>query len=121
MHLKRQMNKPFSEFKNLVATKKAEVANTYALMKAQYEGLYNTKKDEIMESEQYKMYTKAQKKYISSYSSLRRRYNLIGSSFSALSTKPGCRYIHQPLYWRYRSKQPSYLIRHALHLRLRAW
>ena len=120
MHVKRALNKPHRNFRNLLAVKKAEVQDAYTLMKAQYEGLYNTKKDELTQSEEYRLYSKAQKKYLNTYASLRRKYNLTRAMFYSLRTRPGLKSISSHR-WYYSFVRPGYMIRKALRLRLRAW
>lgn len=120
MHVKRALNKPHRNFKKLLAVKKAEVQDAYTLMKAQYEGIYNTKKDELTQSEEYRLYSKAQKKYLHTYASLRRKYNVTRAMLYSLRTRPGLKSISSHR-WYYSFVRPGYMIRKALHLRLRAW
>lgn len=120
MYVKRALNRPHRNFRNLLAVKKAEVQDAYMLMKAQYEGLYNTKKDELTQSEEYKLYSQAQKKYLVTYSSLRRKYNVTRAMLYSLRTRPGLKSISSHR-WYYSTVRPGYMIRKALRLRLRAW
>ncbi len=106
--------KPRREFQALVKTKKDEVAPTYALIKAQYEGLYNVKKDELMSSTQYKTYRSADMKQIRYWYLLQQKYNLNSLSLIYLRSKRGCKTIHRPFFWR---SKPKYLIRRALRIR----
>lgn len=116
MHAKRSVSKPLLAFRRLVAAKKAEVAPVYAQIKAQYEGLSNTKKDELMASEEYKTYKRADARSYSLYRGLLRKYNLHRGFYHALRTKPGFKLLSPPSRWRDR---PSWIIRKALRLYLR--
>ena len=118
-HAVSSMSKPRKDLQKLIATKKTEVAEPYALIKAQYEGLYNTKKEEIVQSELYKTCKKGDARIQKLYTNLGTKYRVFGYHFPALSTVPGLKRLHRP-HWRYYNRASS-LIRRALFLRLRCW
>ena len=119
MHACRSVSKPQKEFKALLAVKKAELTPTYTLMKAQVEGLYNVKKDEVMNSEQYKAYKRADGRMTRYYSNLQRKYNIRNYQLSGLHHIPGLKRLQRSYrrYW----NSPARLIRRALRLRLPYW
>ena len=106
---------PRRAFFQVVRSKKLEIAPLYAQIKAQVEGTYNVKKDQIMNSSEYKMYKKAQAKYQRYWILLREKYNFRHSSLYGLRNKPGCRRLRRPYFWR---DSPCHIIRRALRLRL---
>ena len=107
--------KPRAALRKLVATKKAEVAPTWAQIKAQYEGLYNVKKDELLQSQEYKTFRSADARINRLFSILRERYNVTGYGIRCLRARPGCRSIRRHSPWR---DSPRYIMRHALRLHL---
>lgn len=107
--------KPRTAFRKLAATKKAELAPVWAQIKAQHEGLYNVKKDELLQSQEYKTFRSADARINRLYSFLRQRYNVTGWGLRCLRTKPGCRSIRRHLSWR---NSPRYIVRRTLRLRL---
>lgn len=119
MHAQRSMNKPRKEFQALLATKKAELVAPYTLIKAQVEGLYSVKKDDIMNSEQYKAYKRADGRVTRYYSNLQRNYNIRSYQFTGLHHIPGLKRLQKPAhrYW----STPARLVRRALRLRLSYW
>jgi hypothetical protein len=108
------------ELQKLLAMKKAELAQPYALMKAQYEGLYNTKKEEVVASDAYKNYRKADARTQRLYTNLGTKYRVFSYHFLALQTIPGLKRLRRRYSWGYYSR-PSSLIRRALGLRLPRW
>ena len=106
--------KPRTAFRKLAATKKAEVALTWAQIKAQYEGLYNVKKDELLQSQEYKAFRSSDARITRLFTNLRDRYNLTGWGIRALRVKPGCKSIRRHYRWR---ESPRYIMRRALRLR----
>jgi hypothetical protein len=113
--VKADLSKPKKAYQELVAQKKAEVAPRWALLKAQYEGLYNTKEDEILESEQYKAYKRAYTRLTHAYTKLRTRYEIRSWDFSSLRTLPGCKRLS---YAPWLTPRPQSLLWRALRLRL---
>lgn len=111
------VSKPRRELKAIITSKKAELKEPYALIKAQYEGLYNTKKEEILQSEPYKAYRKADTRARRLYTNLGTKYNVFSYHFNALRGLPGLRRLHGPSRWRYYNR-PTSLIRRGLRLRL---
>jgi hypothetical protein len=107
--------KPRTAFRKLAATKKAELAPTWTLIKAQYEGLYNVKKDELLQSQEYKAFRSSDARITRLFTNLRQRYELTGWGIRALRVKPGCKSIHRHYRWR---DSPRYIMRRALRLRL---
>lgn len=117
----RSISKPRKELQKLLGLKKAELAQPYALIKAQCEGLYNTKKEEIVQSEPYKSYKRADARSQRLYTQLGTKYRVYSYHFPALNALPGLKRLHRPNRWRYYYR-PSTLIRRALRLRLpRFW
>ena len=115
----RGLSKPKKAFQQLVTAKKTELQPQYAQMKALYEGLYNTKKNEIMTSREYKEYRTADSRTARYYHLLRDKYNINRYSLHILRQKRGCKSIRRPRgSWRY---TPQYIIRRALRLRLPWW
>jgi hypothetical protein len=107
--------KPRTTLRKLIATKKTELAPTWAQIKAQYEGLYSIKKNELLNSQEYKTFRSADARANRLFSILRERYNVTGWGIRILRTKPGCKSIRGHL--RYRDS-PRYIIRHCFRLRL---
>ena len=113
--VKRELAQPHKAYKEFVAQKKAEVAPRWALLKAQYEGLYSTKEDEIRESEQYKTYKAAYTKVNAVLYRIRARHNVSGWDFYALRSIPGCKTLR---YSPWLIPRPQGILRRALRLRL---
>jgi hypothetical protein len=107
--------RPLREFQALARTKKQEVASRFALLKAQYEGLAGTKKDEIVQSPEYKAYKSAIAKQTRWITKLRDTYDVSGFTLRHLRGIRGLKSLRRPYYWRSR---PNYIIRRALRLRL---
>jgi hypothetical protein len=107
--------KPRATFRKLAATKKTELAPTWAQIKAQYEGLYNVKKDELIQSQEYKAFRSCDSRINRLYTLLHQRYNVTGWGLRSLRTKPGCKSIRRYSPWR---DSPRYIVRRTLRLRL---
>jgi hypothetical protein len=107
--------KPRATFRKLAATKKTELAPTWAQIKAMYEGHYSTKKDELMQSAEYKAFRSSDSRINRLYSLLHQRYNVTGWGLRSLRTKPGCKSIRRYSPWR---DSPRYIVRRTLRLRL---
>lgn len=121
-HAVSSMSKPRRELQKLIALKKAELAQPYALIKAQYEGLYNTKKDELAQSESYKTYRRTDARAQRLYTNLGTKYRINKNHFAVLQTLPGLKRLRSTCRWRWRYyNRPSALIRRALRLRLPWW
>lgn len=121
-HAVSSMSKPKRELQKLIALKKAELAEPYALIRAQYEGLYNTKKEQLVQSEPYKAYKRADARSQRLYSNLGTKYRVYKHHFYALQDLPGLKRLRRPNEWRWRYySRPSSLIRRALRLRLPWW
>lgn len=116
-HAFSSISKPKRELQKLIATKKAELQEPYALIKAQYEGLYNTKKEQILQSEPYKAYRRADIRMQRLYSNLGTKYRVYSHHFHTLQTLRGLKRLRGPSRWRYH-RRPNSLIRRALRLRL---
>ncbi len=113
----REISKPRNTFKKLLVTKKTELKEVYTPIRLRLEGLYNTKKDELMASPECKAYKKATAKAQRYYTLISDRYNLNSSSFRYLREKRGCKYLQKP-YRRWYST-PSWMIRRAIRFRFR--
>lgn len=114
----RGVSKPRLAFQRLLKTKKTELLPTYTQIKAQYEGLYHTKKDEIVSSQEYKTFKSAEAKQSRYWYLLIQKYNITSRGLWGLRGKRGCKTIHRPFFWR---NSPNRLIRKALRLRLPHW
>ncbi len=110
------VSKDSTAFRKVLVAKKAEVAETFAQIKAQYEGLANVKKDEIQATPEYKAYRKAITRSRLMYQNLMRRYALHRGFTTYLNDKPGLRRLRPPYYYH---TAPQWLIRRALRLRLK--
>jgi len=117
-HAVSSINRHKREVQKLLAEKKAEVAEPYALLKAQYEGLYNTKKEEVVNSDAYKNYKRFDTRAQRLYAGLRTKYGVYSYQFSAFRNTPGLKRLHGPRHRYGRGSRPSSLIRRALRLRL---
>lgn len=115
MKATRDVSKPRIAFQKLVKTKKTELLPTYTQIKAQYEGLYNVKKDEIQASVEYKTFKSASARQARYWNLLREKYDVTTWGLHGLRGKRGCKSIRRPFYWR---DTPQYIIRRALRLRL---
>lgn len=115
MKATRNVSKPRVAFQRLVKTKKTELIPTYTQIKAQYEGLYNVKKDEIQASAEYKTYKSASARQARYWNLLRQKYEITTWALHGLRGKRGCKSIRRPFFWR---DSPEYFIRRALRLRL---
>jgi hypothetical protein len=113
----RGASKPRKEFQKRLATTKAEIAPAYALLKSQVKALYTLKKEELVNSTEYKATRSADRTYIKYCTMLRTKYNVGPRMLAHLATRPGCKSLRRPSLWRYSS--PFWLIRRALRLRLR--
>ena len=111
----RSVSKPRLAFQRLLKTKKTELQPIYSQIKAQYEGLYNVKKNDIMSSNEYKEFRSAEAKVARYWTLLREKYDVRSYSIHGLRDKRGCKTIHRPNTWR---GSPKFIIRHALRLRL---
>lgn len=109
--------KPRKALANLAKQKKLQVAVRYAQIKAELEGLYETKKDEIIATEEYKAYKKANAKQTASYMRLRRDYADYTRNLSHLREKPGLKTL-RPL-WAMHYHRPSTFIWRALRFQYR--
>jgi len=116
--LVRASSKPRTAFRKLAATKKAELAPLWSQIKAQHEGHYNVKKEQLLQSDEYKAFRSSDARLNRMYSLLRQRYTVNGWALRSLAGKPGCRSIRSHLHWR---NSPRYIIRSALRLQLRRW
>jgi hypothetical protein len=117
-HAASSVSRPRRELQKLISLKKAELAEPYALIKAQYEGLYNTKKEQIIQSDPYKSYKRADARAQRLYVNLGTKYRVYSYHFHTLQTLPGLKRLRSR--WRYYSR-PTSLIRRALRLRLPYW
>lgn len=111
----RALCRPLREFQALTRTKKQELAPRFALLKAQYEGLAGTKKDEIMQSPEYKAYKSAIAKQTRWITKLRDAYGVSGYTLRHLRGIRGLKSLRRPSYWLFR---PNSIIRRALLLRM---
>lgn len=107
---------PYKAFQKIVTAKKTELKPRYAQIKAMYEGLYHTKKNELIASDEYKNYRKADAKMKRYWNLLREKYDVRGNSLQYLTDKKGFKTLHRP-YWSYRRSCQS-IIRRALRLRI---
>jgi hypothetical protein len=117
-HAVSSINRHKREVQKLLVEKKAEVAEPYALLKAQYEGLYNTKKEEVVNSDAYKNYKKFDTRAQRLYAGLRTKYGVYSYQFPAFRNTPGLKRLRGPRHAYGRGSRPSSLIRRALRLRL---
>ena len=109
---------PLTDFRKLLRTKKEELKPRFTLIKAQYEGLSNLKKEEIKLSPEYKNYMKALSKETYYVHKLRRVHNVRRSDFYFLNHIQGLRRLrYHRSYWR---SSPQYMIRRTLRLNLRS-
>ncbi len=119
-HAFSSISRPKREFKALIKEKRTELNEPYALMKAQYEGLYNVRKQQLLESEAYKNYKRADARMRRLYTSLGQKYRVYSYHFHALSQFPGLKRLKGPSRWRYYDR-PNRLIHRGLRLRLPYW
>ena len=119
-HAFSSVSRPKREFKALIKEKRTELNEPYALMKAQYEGLYNVRKQQILDSESYKNYKRADARMRRLYTSLGQKYRVYSYHFHALSQFPGLKRLKGPSRWRYYDR-PNRLIHRGLRLRLPYW
>ena len=111
----RDVSKPRIAFTKLLALKKAEVMPRFLLIKAQYEGITGVKKDEILESQEYKNYRKALTKSMGMLSRLRQNYRIHFYDLRYLRGFRGLRTLGRGrCRWR---ESPSHMIRRAFRLR----
>jgi len=117
-HAVSSINRHKREVQKLLAEKKAEVATPYALLKAQYEGLYNTKKEEVVNSDAYKNYKRFDTRARRLYAGLRTKYGVYSYQFPAFRNTPGLKRLRGPRHAYGGGSRPSSLISCALRLRL---
>ncbi len=115
----RDSSKPRIAFQKLLATKKRELKEIYLPIQLRLEGIYNTKKDELMNSNECKDYRKASARSLRYYSLVREKYNLHGSSFRYLREKRGCKRLQKP--FRRWCLSPHWMIRRAIRFRTKYW
>lgn len=97
---RRMVSKAQSAYSNLLKTKKQEIREQLLTIKAQLEGLTETKKTEIRDSQAYKDYLVATRGYKVWIGKLRTKYNCSERKFAfALNETPGFRRFH-PIGWR---------------------
>lgn len=113
----RDISKPRKAFQKLLITKKRELNEIYMPIKLRLEGIYNTKKDELMDSTESKTYRKALARSQRYYTHVRTKYNLHNSSFRYLREKRGCKRLYRSRRRWYTS--PQWMIRRAIRFRFR--
>lgn len=113
VHAISSMSKPRNEFQALLRRTKAELKEPYALIKARYEGLYNTRKDQLIHSAEYIAYKKAFQRTQRLFSNLRTNYRVFSYHLPALTTVPGLKRLRGRF-----GPRPFRLIQRALRLRL---
>jgi hypothetical protein len=111
--------KPRKALADLAKQKKLQVSVRYAQIRAELEALYETKKDEIISSEDYKAYKKASAKQQASYSKLRTNYGEYIYSLSHLREKPSLKSLRS--IWQTNCWRPSTFIHRALRFRYRRY
>lgn len=112
----RSCSKPRKAFQKLVTAKKAELKPRYEQIKAMYEGLYHTKKNEIVSSDEYKNYRRADAQVRRYWNIIRTKYDVRGYAIEALRTKKGFKTLRRP-YSPYRRSSQG-IIRRALRLHI---
>lgn len=111
--------KPRKALADLAKQKKLQVSVRYAQIRAELEALYETKKDEIVSSEEYKAYKKVSAKQQASYSKLRTNYGEYIYSLSHLREKPCLKTLRS--IWQTNCWRPSTFIHRALRFRYRRY
>lgn len=112
-------SKPRKALADLARQKKQQLSIRYAQIRAEVEALYETKKDELVSSEEYKAYRKAVQKHQASYSRLRTNYRDYTHRLSDLREKPGLRTLRP--YWQTHCYRPTTFIRRAILFRYRRY
>ncbi len=85
----------------LVRTKKNEIRNQLLLIKAQLQGITETKKSEVSNSQEYKDYIKSQRGYTMVENKLRQDFNCSPKLIArALREKPGFKRFNPRRWWR---------------------
>lgn len=117
MKSQRDMARPLRAFQTVLMTKKRELNEIYMPMKLRLEGIYNTKKDELMNTEECKAYRRALARCQRYYNLVHTKYTLTNSAFSYLREKRGCKRLKR---YRYRwVTTPHWMIRRAIRFRFR--
>lgn len=113
---KNMANRNRTKVVNLVKQKKNEVRDQLLLIKAQLEGITETKKQEVFNSQEYKNYIKFQRSYTALENKLRTDYNCSAKLLArALYEKPGFKRFNPRTRWSHRS---YYLFQRPWHFRV---
>ena len=112
MKVGEEISKPRKAFQALLTQKKRELNHLLAPHLAQAQEFYDTKKNEILESEASKNYKQLNGKWIRLWSKMKEAYPVNVYSLRALRSKPGMRRLHAPEY--YDRRPLSYAIRYSL-------
>lgn len=115
METYRATSKSYTSFTRVLKAKKNELLPQYTQIKGQVKQLFQTKKNEIMNTTEYKAYKSAQAKNTRFFRYLQKEYDLPRRWLNILRTKPGYRSVRRPFSWRH---SPTSTINRALRLRL---
>lgn len=99
---RRLISKACSNVNRVNHTKKAEIRTQLLLLKAQLQGLVETKMGEVQESTEYKEFLKTKRRYTCLLNTLYRQYNCTeGNLRHYLNDKPGFRRFSGLRHWRH--------------------
>jgi hypothetical protein len=104
-------SKPRRAFQKLITTKKNELKELAAPLLNQVKVMYAAKRDELLTSEQFKDFKKAEAKWRRLYSNLRTLYQVDRYSIRALRVRPGMHRLHAPSWY---SRSPNRMVGGAL-------
>jgi hypothetical protein len=117
MKSQRDMARPLRAFQTVLTTKKRELNEIYMPIKLRLEGIYNTKKDELMNTDECKAYRRALARCQRYYTLVHTKYTLTNSAFYYLREKRGCKRLKR---YRHRwASAPQWMIRRAIRFRFR--
>lgn len=114
---RRLVSQKQTAYLKFMKTKKEEIRNQLLVIKAQLEGLTETKKTEIKNSDAYKEYISATRGYTMLENKLRQQYNCSPRKFArSLKEKPGFRRF-SPISWRqHRRSNLNRMFYYRLHI-----
>jgi hypothetical protein len=98
-----ESSKPRKAFHTLLLQKKRELKEILEPHIAEAQAAYDTKKDELLESEAFKNYKKTNGKWLRLWTKLVSVYHVNRYNVSYLRSKPGLRRLHAPTYYERRS------------------
>jgi hypothetical protein len=113
----RKAAKPRAAFQAYLAERRRELRMLTQPLLVQLEEIHKQKKNQVLESEEYKEYKTCTKKVLGKYYRLANKYNLDSWTLGILRKRKGFRGLRPS--WYFRSSNLSWKIRRSLRIRIR--